>query len=365
MIFIPYIFFVFAFFILLGYGVIILLALHGFRNKTNALSSSKNHDAYLEVIVAFRNEEKYLPDLLESLNSQIYRNFHVFFIDDHSTDQSASLIRAANSNGLFTIVSNHGVGKKAAIRTGIEATRADYLVFTDADCRVPATWLTSYAKLFEQKADKLIFGWVTYRANSTLQRIFALEFLSLTGVGMGLAGAGKPIYMNGANYAISRNILQIIPVCSGESYASGDDVFLLHAVEKYLGKRFITACPDVKMAVTTHSPSGVWSFLKQRIRWGSKARSYTNSRALGVAIIVFSLSLMQIAALVLVEWWYFAALLWGAKLIIDVLALWQFQKKSGGSKLLAVMPLLFPVYPFYLLVASVGGLFADKQHWLK
>src|ERR1700712_3812815 len=56
---------------------------------------------FLSVIIPARNESKNLPALLESLSGQTYPKslFEVFIVDDHSTDDTAAIVknyRAAN-----------------------------------------------------------------------------------------------------------------------------------------------------------------------------------------------------------------------------------------------------------------------------
>lgn len=365
MIFIPFIFFSLAFFSLLCYGTIISYALYGFGAKRAAIQTAQSENPYLEVIIAFRNEAHHLPQLLASLNRQDYKNFCVLFIDDYSTDKSVELILKSNNHQRFTIVKNSGKGKKAAIRTGIQRSKASFLVFTDADCTTPHTWLSTYAQLFTQNSSSLYFGWVTYQWKTSLQRIFSLEFISLTGIGMGLAKAGTPIYMNGANYAISRNLFDKVRIENGENFASGDDVFLLHAIKNQLGSKHIIACADSQIAVTTPAPQNLSAFIKQRIRWGGKTVAYNDLPALSVAIVVFSLSLMQIVALCFLKLWPWVALLWTLKSIIDFAALWQFQHHSPAKKLISAYPLFFLFYPFYLTHTALCGFFSNKKEWLR
>ena len=49
---------------------------------------------YVYLVMAIHNAEKYLPDFLDSLRKQTYRNFGLVVLDDGSTDRSREIIRS-------------------------------------------------------------------------------------------------------------------------------------------------------------------------------------------------------------------------------------------------------------------------------
>ena len=46
----------------------------------------------LSVVIAFRNEEKNLPQLLNCLRQQTYKNVEYIFVNDHSYDNGEKII---------------------------------------------------------------------------------------------------------------------------------------------------------------------------------------------------------------------------------------------------------------------------------
>lgn len=365
MIFILYFFFTLSFFLVLSYGTLIGWSVFGLRKAIVQNQETIANPPAIDVIIAFRNEQENLPQLLKAIENQQHQNFKIILVNDHSTDNSVEIIRSFDQKSEFIILQNAGHGKKAAIRTGISASSAPLLVFTDADCMVPENWLATYSQLFSKYKSGLFFGWVYNKYCGILQKAFSLEFLSLTGVGMGMAKAGLPIYMNGANYAVTRDILNQIPEFDGKTHASGDDVFLLHAVKKHIGAKSIYPCTNKQLDVQTRAPKNLQSFIQQRIRWGSKTSEYSDKMSLGLAIVVFMLSLMQIGAFVFINHWPIILLLWFCKAIIDFTALVIFQRFSPHEKLTRVFPLLVIFYPFYIVYTSIAGLFISKSYWLK
>ena len=63
--------------------------------------SSQNLELPLSVIVPFRNEEKMLPMLIDSLKAQSHTSFEVIFINDHSEDESLKVLDQALQDAPF------------------------------------------------------------------------------------------------------------------------------------------------------------------------------------------------------------------------------------------------------------------------
>lgn len=58
----------------------------------------------INVIIPFRNVEKYISDCIASIQNQLYRDYRVFFIDDCSEDNSLSLIPDAPN---YNVIKNY------------------------------------------------------------------------------------------------------------------------------------------------------------------------------------------------------------------------------------------------------------------
>lgn len=86
----------------------------------------------VSAVVPTFNEERYLPVVLESLAAQTHPVHEVIVADAGSTDRTAELARAAGAR----IVEGGlpGAGRNA----GARAATGDWLLFLDADVRLPA-----------------------------------------------------------------------------------------------------------------------------------------------------------------------------------------------------------------------------------
>ena len=101
----------------------------------------------LSVIVCAHNEARYLPACLHSLLAQSRPPDDILVINKASTDQTAAV--AAQIPGV-RVVDEPRKGLVVARETGRLAADGDVLVYVDADCRAPLTWLARIERHFEK-----------------------------------------------------------------------------------------------------------------------------------------------------------------------------------------------------------------------
>lgn len=88
----------------------------------------------ISIIIPFYNEVESIPVLVEHLNTQLEKlriEFEIILVNDGSTDNPQSVIRNVNNLKLF----NHKkrLGKGEALKTGIENSSGETIVFMDGD----------------------------------------------------------------------------------------------------------------------------------------------------------------------------------------------------------------------------------------
>jgi cellulose synthase/poly-beta-1,6-N-acetylglucosamine synthase-like glycosyltransferase len=251
------------------------------------------------VIVPARNEEAQIAACIGSLAAQRYpkERMEVLVLDDHSEDATRGRAEAAmRDDGRFRIITVDGAGKKAAVTQGVREARGEVIVTTDADCLHGESWLLSMCAPFGGEAD-IVAGPVVYTGRATLfQRLQALEFLGLMGVGAGFIGIGYPRLCNGANLAYRRECFIAVSGFEGNAGVhSGDDEFLLHKIVYQAGgiARFVTRQDALVRTAASHN---VRAFLRQRIRWASKGRRYDDGRFVAFLVLLFAYFLFAAAA---------------------------------------------------------------------
>ena len=127
---------------------------------------------------------------------------------------------------------------------------------------------------------------------------------------------------NGANLAYPKNIFQEVGGFSGiDHIASGDDMLLMQKIAgRYPEKIFYLKHEGAMVSTTTETD---WAaFLNQRVRWSSKAGSYTDKRLKSVLLLVYLVNLALMAFLVAgffrPLWFLFFALLLVVKLLLEL-----------------------------------------------
>jgi len=347
-------------FLILGYYV-------GFsRNKEYGLQSKTNELIRFSVVIAARNEENNIENLLQDLLNQDYpkSSYEIILVDDNSEDKTAEIAErilcAATIS--YKIIKSDG-GKKKALAEAFKHVQNDIIVFTDADCKIPEHWLWAYRLAFQQKNLILISAPVVFLpGKSPLSQIFSLEFSSLVASGAGAIGRGRAIMMNGANMAVRREaFLQVEQNEKAMAEASGDDIFLMAGIKKKYGSSAIGFLNSMDALVKTPPPRTIKSFINQRIRWTSKSKSYSDRNIIYSALVVFVYNLLTVTVLLvsLFEGYYFLIylLLLILKTAIDLPLLISFQKKYNlKSRIGWIFPLQI-IYPFYIVFIGFTGHF--------
>ncbi|WP_083855375.1 glycosyltransferase family 2 protein [Thermaerobacter subterraneus] len=88
----------------------------------------------VSVLMTVYNGERYLPDALESLRNQTFRDFEVVIVDDGSTDRSREIIQSyIERDKRFRMICAQRVGRAAALNLGLRHCRGIFVAVNDAD----------------------------------------------------------------------------------------------------------------------------------------------------------------------------------------------------------------------------------------
>lgn len=323
------------------------------------------------IIVPFRNEEKSLPSLIQSLIQLNYPSdkFEVLFVDDTSTDDSVNIIKTALQGSAF----NHQIiaripqsqsPKKDAITQGINVSQFDWIITTDADCTVRPEWLSLYNQKANNGQAKMIAGAVSFPNQKGLLNQFQYyDLISLQGVTLGAFGHNNPFMCNGANFAYAKSFFNDLNgFKDSNDVASGDDVFLLQKAAKTTPEDIeYILHPNHIVQTTTES---TWkSLFKQRVRWASKTSSYTHSQSKWIALIVFFTNgILATSPFLYCEYGNKIWDLWLIKLIIDSLFIHLSAKKLNQKFELFPALLSGLIYPFFSTAVALYS-FVGKFDW--
>ncbi len=348
-------------------------------------TANKKQETVLTIIVPARNEDQNIAACLDSLCNQSYLKelFEVIVVDDHSTDDTAVIVKKyASQNVKLISLQEKTKGKqlnaykKKAIEIAIAQATGELIITTDADCTVQENWLQTIAAFYEQTNAAFIAMPVSYKYDNSFIQIFqALDFMTLQGI------TGASVYKkihsmcNGANLAYTKKAFEEVNGFKGiDNIASGDDMLLMHKIyKKYPDKVFFLKSKEV--IVQTAPAKTIKDFFNQRIRWASKADKYDDKRIFAVLLLVYLfnvlLLIMPVIGIIknyqlsiinyqftLIQLWLFLLI---AKTIIELIFLFPVASFFHKKSILLLFPVAQPFHIIYTIIAGWLGKFGSYE----
>ncbi|MCW3074065.1 MAG: hypothetical protein JWP69_1134 [Flaviaesturariibacter sp.] len=307
-------------FLFIGYAALILFYKRGWE-RLGAFSKTDSATAYrvkVSVIIAARNEEGNIAQLLKALQLQTYPPdcFEVIVVDDHSTDLTTTRVLDYSSIQLISLPDGI-TSKKKAISTGIEHAAGELIITTDADCLPGTKWLETIVHFYKEKNAQFIAAPVQYHYQNNLVELFqTMDFLTLQGITAASVATNFHSMCNGANLAYTKQAFMNVNGFAGiDTVASGDDMLLMHKIWKQHPQNvFYLKAPA---AIVQTAPMPTWKeFFWQRIRWASKTTAYDDKRIFWALLLVYLFNL-QFIVLAIAGFWN--SLFWSAALCLLVL----------------------------------------------
>ena len=112
----------------------------------------------ISVVVPIYNVEKYIEELIESLQKQTLKNIEIILVDDGSPDKSGEICdQYAKIDGRIHVIHKKNGGVSAARNDGLAAATGEYVIFCDSDDWLPLDALEKlYVEGQRTKADVVI-----------------------------------------------------------------------------------------------------------------------------------------------------------------------------------------------------------------
>ncbi len=370
-----------------------------------------NNSTKLSIIIPARNEEQNIAHCLQSILQNNYpaHLFEIIVVDDHSEDDTASIVKKYATQNVKLISLKDFVTdtinsyKKKAIEVAIAKASGTLIITTDADCIVPKTWLQTIAAFYEEKKPAFIAAPVLIEASYSSEnhthketakgsefghpstrsgegkgvRIFqSLDFMTLQGITAAVVHKKQMTMCNGANMAYERAAFYEVDGFAGiDNIASGDDMLLMHKIYKQYPER-VSFLKSKEAIVKTAPVNTINQFFNQRIRWASKADKYDDKRVLPVLILVYFFNAMMLVLPIvalfnnaqcsifnvqcsILEVWLWMLLF---KIVAELFFLFPVANFFGKKSMLWFFPFLQPFHICYTIVAGWLGKFG-KYTW--
>ena len=351
--------------LLVIYSILILYYKAGWHAVKLFLPEDYEPSVRISVIIAARNEEENIGNLLASIASQAYPKqlFEVIVVDDHSTDNTMGVVKNFAFVKLIQLQAESiNSYKKKALETGIAAASGDLIVTTDADCVVHKNWLKTIAG-FKKETDAVFIAAPVVMKNGPklLQAFQSLDFLVLQGITAASVKKGIHNMCNGANLAYERSVFFEVNGFTGiDHIASGDDMLLMQKIaQRFPGK--VSYLLSKEAIVTTQAANKWKEFFSQRIRWASKATNYNDWKIFSVLFLVYFFNCSLLALFIVGFWnhnlwWGLIAILF-IKTLIEFIFLTPVSSFYNRAHLLKLFPLFQPLHIVYTVIAGWFGVF--------
>jgi cellulose synthase/poly-beta-1,6-N-acetylglucosamine synthase-like glycosyltransferase len=320
------------------------------------------------IVIAARNEQENIGRCLESLVRLTYPRdlLEIIIVDDRSTDRTAEIISkyGLENPHIRLLKADPGSellrGKANAVTQGIEATKGEIILLTDADCIVPPSWVEETVKYFADSRVGIVAGFTYLEGRGLFSQMQALDWFGLFSVAAAGVRIGLPITAVGTNLHVRRSAYEKVGGYRGIPFSVTEDYALFHAVMEKTN--YVARFPiDPGMLVGTR-PSPSWgSLYHQKKRWfvggiGMAPRYLLFFAVLYMAVIF---SVVCIPAMWQAGYWYPLLVKLGADVVLLLPSLAVFRKWST----IRAFPLFELYFTFYVILYPLIVLFRRGIVW--
>ena len=357
------------------YSFILLLVIIGLlKQSTLSLRGSEatkqSRKLHISVIIACKNEENNIKQLIDSLSAQSYDKqcFEVIIADDGSTDGTADIIKATASNIKYLLVDPSLypaiIGKKKAVTQAIDLSKGEILAFTDADCTPSKDWLLDINNAFNDCDFYTGYSPLIVESNTIINTLKNLERASIFAISAGSSYLGMPLTCTARNMAYFRELWNKVNGFAGIGHLkSGDDDLMLHKLNKHIKKPHFSFNPNAIVPSTDNHDNK--KQINQETRRASKFKHYPFYIQLLVLLIVIFYGLLSYHFVVsLVKLHFHTDLIFAliSKVFIEFTLLFLFLKQFNKLQYLKSFILAELLYIPYFLYFGVKGTFG-KYTW--
>ncbi len=338
-----------------------------YRGMGRKYTAAMNAKPFVSVIVAARNEESTIPQLLTSLINQDYPEdkYEIIIADDNSDDNTASIVQdfQRKSNNLIllpiNIFDDVVSRKKNALTHAVQKSIGEIILTTDADCVVTYQWISGMVRYFGRGVG-MVAGLSTpfipqWKDATLFQKYEYVDTIGLFFAAAGALGAGKAFSCSGQNIGFTREAFNKVQGYETiKRHISGDDVLLMQLIQN-AGYEIRFAFGKETQSLTK-SERKLSNFLNQRTRWASNERSQIS---LNIEFYLYLADVFLLNVLIIVGLFFiplYAAGAWLLKAIGEYVILQKgITRFELNKKSLSNFPLWAILQPLYITIVGIGG----------
>ena len=327
-------------------------------------SSHSKNTPVLSIIIAAKNEEENLKQLIPKLLDQQYPGFEIIIGLDRCSDQSLELLKDHDSTKLKWVdiqsVPPDWNGKKYALNEAIKLANGEWLVFTDADC-VPNSdqWLTTLAKEMKSETE-IVLGVSPYKRNgSFLSDFIRYEAFQTFLLYLGMTLLKRPYMAVGRNLAVKKVLFHSLAGYESiKGVVGGDDDLF---IQKAKASNISVAMGNGSL-VASYPSCGWRSYKNQKLRHFSVSKYYQKSDVILLSLYHIShMSIYLIALLAEKSVFLFVSILF--YLFIKLAAYRFVASKVGTGFNYILFPVVDMLYAFMIPFLGVWSKLVKDIKW--
>ncbi|GAB5465621.1 MAG: glycosyltransferase [Candidatus Kapaibacteriales bacterium] len=308
------------------------------------------------IIVPARDEEQNIAACIRSIFEADIKDIQLelIIIDDRSSDNTSSIVEEIFQEApdsinciLHQIKSDSEkqlLGKPGAVQIGIEISKGEAILMTDADCTINPGWIKAHLIQHQTSKTKLSFSgsFTLIKGDTVFGRLQEVEWMFSHTMASAAATLHLPLGCYGNNISASRKLLIETNGFKNIPFSVTEDLALMQAADSK--NATITYPCSVSSSVTTQPVTTLKEYIDQRQRWA------VGGRALGWKAIAFVISTASITlsliALTIFGQFALAAALLAFRVLCDTIIILPSAIKLKRHRLL-------PWVPFSLLALII------------
>lgn len=126
------------------------------------MNYSRENIPLVSIVIPTFNRGRKIKRAIKSCQNQTYRNIEIIVCDDHSTDETCTIVESIKDNDSRVILCHTEAGHKganAARNAGIKIAKGDYFCFLDSDDELTKDSIAVRVKIFEKDKDiGMVYG---------------------------------------------------------------------------------------------------------------------------------------------------------------------------------------------------------------
>lgn len=256
-------------------GFFLLGAWREWRRSSQDSPAMARWQPMVSVVIPARNEERTIARCIHSVMACSYPHFEVIVVDDDSSDGTPAVLQQlqAQYGERLRVERRCGdaptpnlQGKAGALHRGIQQARGEILLMTDADCRVPPSWIEAMVAPFRNPAVGFVAGVTLVEGQGFFAQLQSAEWLLLSVAGSGAVGWEQVLGCFGTNLAVRARAYWETGGYEQIPFSVTEDLALQQAIVRAGWQQRYRVTPEV--LVSTLPVLTLDDRLRQLQRWG-------------------------------------------------------------------------------------------------